>query len=159
MCAPLHDDKGAVRYFIGAQVDITGLVEEGLGIESFRALLQKDRSQDFEKNLAAKGRSGKDSCSNSWQSKKTKEALLTLQELSLMFSQKESDVVNRNSRSSDNDETRSISSTGTQSVKNRGQTKRFISSDEPIATGSALSHLTIGNQVNASLPAVYKHVS
>lgn len=42
MCAPLYDDKGAVRYFIGAQVDVTGLVGEGQGIESFRALLHSD---------------------------------------------------------------------------------------------------------------------
>jgi hypothetical protein len=48
MCAPLFDDKGKVRYFIGAQVDVTGLVENGAGVESFRAFLQKD-SQKIKK--------------------------------------------------------------------------------------------------------------
>jgi hypothetical protein len=43
MCAPLFDDKGQVRYFIGAQVDVSGLIEQGSGVESFRALLQSDR--------------------------------------------------------------------------------------------------------------------
>jgi hypothetical protein len=47
MCAPLRDDKGTVRYFLGCQCDITGLVIEGIGIKSFRALLQQDQQKDF----------------------------------------------------------------------------------------------------------------
>ncbi|KAL8905978.1 MAG: hypothetical protein Q9207_002309 [Kuettlingeria erythrocarpa] len=43
MTAPLYDNKGTIRYFIGAQVDITGLVEEGRGLDSFEKLLNESR--------------------------------------------------------------------------------------------------------------------
>lgn len=43
MTAPLYDNKGTIRYFIGAQVDITGLVEEGRGLDSFEKLLNENR--------------------------------------------------------------------------------------------------------------------
>ncbi|KAL8649478.1 MAG: hypothetical protein Q9210_004366, partial [Variospora velana] len=43
MTAPLYDNKGTVRYFIGAQVDISGLVEEGRGLDSLERLLNETR--------------------------------------------------------------------------------------------------------------------
>lgn len=43
MTAPLYDNKGTVRYFIGAQVDISGLVEEGRGLDSLEKLLTESR--------------------------------------------------------------------------------------------------------------------
>ncbi|KAL8898961.1 MAG: hypothetical protein Q9192_001807, partial [Flavoplaca navasiana] len=43
MTAPLYDNKGVVRYFIGAQVDISGLVEEGRGLDSFERYLTESR--------------------------------------------------------------------------------------------------------------------
>ncbi|KAL8849915.1 MAG: hypothetical protein Q9221_005134 [Calogaya cf. arnoldii] len=43
MTAPLYDNKGVVRYFIGAQVDISGLVEEGRGLDSFERYLAESR--------------------------------------------------------------------------------------------------------------------
>ncbi|KAL8948548.1 MAG: hypothetical protein Q9222_005270, partial [Ikaeria aurantiellina] len=43
MTAPLYDNKGVVRYYVGAQVDISGLVEEGRGMESFERLLSEKR--------------------------------------------------------------------------------------------------------------------
>jgi PAS domain S-box-containing protein len=43
LIAPLHDVDGKVRYFIGAQIDINGLVEEGRGLDSFASLLARDR--------------------------------------------------------------------------------------------------------------------
>ena len=45
MIAPLYDNKGAVRYFIGAQIDVNGLVEGGRGLDSFERLLQQDRAE------------------------------------------------------------------------------------------------------------------
>jgi hypothetical protein len=43
MIAPLHDSKGKVKYYIGAQVDATGLVADGKGLPSFkRYLLDKE---------------------------------------------------------------------------------------------------------------------
>lgn len=43
ICFPFYDNKAIVQHFIGAQADMTGLVEDRRGVESFRQLLQKDR--------------------------------------------------------------------------------------------------------------------
>lgn len=42
MMAPLYDNKGSVRYFIGCQVDITNLIDGGRGLESLQRLLAQD---------------------------------------------------------------------------------------------------------------------
>ena len=44
MTAPLYDNRGTVRYIIGAQVDISGLIEDGRGLDSFERTLS-DRAQ------------------------------------------------------------------------------------------------------------------
>ena len=41
--SPLKDNQGTVRYFIGARVDVTALVEDGKTMESFYQLLASDR--------------------------------------------------------------------------------------------------------------------
>jgi hypothetical protein len=154
MCAPLRDDKGNVRYFIGCQCDITGLIIEGMGIESFRALLQQDQQNDFKT-----GPHGSDK--RSLLLSRSKESLLKLQELSMMFSQDESDVVNRNSRGRDDSDAGSIKSNVPTSVKARGQTKRVIDGNE--TEGLNLSHLHLSNGLSdgktLGLPGVYKNVS
>lgn len=43
MISPLKDNKGAVRYFVGARIDVTQLVEGGKTIDSFHQLLTGDR--------------------------------------------------------------------------------------------------------------------
>jgi len=45
MVSPLKDNKGTVRYFIGARVDVTALVEDGKTMESFYQLLASDRPE------------------------------------------------------------------------------------------------------------------
>jgi hypothetical protein len=40
MTAPLCDSRGKVRYFIGAQVDVSGLVKESVELESMQRLLE-----------------------------------------------------------------------------------------------------------------------
>ena len=44
-CAPLCDSHGRVRYFIGAQIDVSGLVMDGVQMESLRDL-QKQQMRD-----------------------------------------------------------------------------------------------------------------
>ncbi|KAE8451978.1 hypothetical protein EG329_002142 [Mollisiaceae sp. DMI_Dod_QoI] len=39
MCAPLCDSRGTIRYFIGAQVDVSGLVKECSDMESLKRLV------------------------------------------------------------------------------------------------------------------------
>ncbi|KAK5115927.1 hypothetical protein LTR62_000383 [Meristemomyces frigidus] len=45
LIAPLYDNKGQVRYFLGCQIDVSSLVENGRGIESFSTLLKQDRRE------------------------------------------------------------------------------------------------------------------
>ena len=159
MCAPLYDDKGIVRYFIGAQVDVTGLVQEGMGIESFRTLLQNDRT-DTEKDSIS-GNSKHHHKNNCGPRSLPKEALARLQELSVMFSQEESDVVNKNSRvAEDMTDTSSIKSGVPTSIKQRSQARRIIGDEAALEDGLNLSQLNIRNgDPSPSLPGVYKHVS
>jgi hypothetical protein len=42
MVAPLMDSRGVVRYHIGAQVDVSGLVKSRAGLESFSRLVDED---------------------------------------------------------------------------------------------------------------------
>lgn len=44
MIAPLYDDKGKIRYFIGCQIDVTKLIEGGKGLESMQRLILQQRS-------------------------------------------------------------------------------------------------------------------
>lgn len=46
LIAPLFDDHGEVCYFIGAQIDINGLLENGNGLSSFARLLDEDKVTD-----------------------------------------------------------------------------------------------------------------
>jgi len=40
MCAPLCDSRGVIRYFVGAQIDVSGLVKECTELESLRRLVE-----------------------------------------------------------------------------------------------------------------------
>ena len=45
MVSPLYDNHGRVRYHIGCQIDITNLVDQGRGIDSFQRLLAKEHAE------------------------------------------------------------------------------------------------------------------
>ncbi|KAF3760246.1 hypothetical protein M406DRAFT_12285, partial [Cryphonectria parasitica EP155] len=45
MCTPLLDAKGVVRYFLGAQIDVSGLVKHCSGLESLRRLVDRDEAE------------------------------------------------------------------------------------------------------------------
>jgi hypothetical protein len=66
MCAPLCDDKGKVRYFIGAQVDVARLAENGAGVESIRAFLPEDSQKDPETKTRIQQQHGSQHNKNSW---------------------------------------------------------------------------------------------
>ena len=50
MMAPLLDSRGNLRYFIGAQIDVSGLVKDGTDLEAFQRMLdqQEGREQQVE---------------------------------------------------------------------------------------------------------------
>ncbi|KAJ5697004.1 hypothetical protein N7536_007416 [Penicillium majusculum] len=47
-CAPLCDSHGRVKYFVGAQIDVSGLAMEGASMESLMELQSKYRDHDEE---------------------------------------------------------------------------------------------------------------
>ena len=50
MIAPLCDSRGKIRYFIGAQVDVSGLVKDCTDLESLQQLIQREQSDNTSKN-------------------------------------------------------------------------------------------------------------
>lgn len=167
MVSPLLDDKGAIRYFIGALVDVTGLVIDGHGIESFRALLQSDETKRAEAN-GERGRTIRSKFSSHPMAKKSRDVLSKLQELSMMLSQDESDVAVKNSRggsgTDDSTDSGSAGSGDSRSslppiVKNRGQSKRVIGGGD-VSYGLGHLHLNAAftNGKNTNPPGLYKHV-
>jgi hypothetical protein len=46
MVAPLYDSRGVVRYHIGAQVDVSGLVRECAGLDSLGRLVERENATD-----------------------------------------------------------------------------------------------------------------
>ena len=106
MIAPLYDNKGAVRYFIGAQVDINGLVEGGRGLDSFERLLAQDRAGQRYGGVPMK----------------TPQTALA--ELSAMWSNEEVDIAKRYGRE------RSASETS-QPTKKAAMGRKYLGMDDP----------------------------
>ena len=115
LVAPLHDDKGKLKYFIGAQVDVTGLVENGRGLDAFeRFLTYRQFENESKSNVDA-------------ETLRKKKALKKLRELSEMFDLEESAVVQTASRASSmsRDSDSSIASSS-----GRRSTRRVIGEDD-----------------------------
>lgn len=113
MIAPLHDDRGQVKYYIGAQVDVSGLVENGRGLDSFARYLGL-RSNNRGRRATSEGDGRKE------------RALTKLRELSEMFDLEEAAVVQTHIRansSTRSDDSRSIGS----SEKPRTLRRIFVS--------------------------------
>ncbi|EEU36764.1 uncharacterized protein NECHADRAFT_88657 [Fusarium vanettenii 77-13-4] len=45
--APLYDSRGIVRYHLGAQVDVSGLVKECSGLDSLSRLMQRENPEQY----------------------------------------------------------------------------------------------------------------
>ncbi|OAP54218.1 hypothetical protein AYL99_11319 [Fonsecaea erecta] len=107
MIAPLHDDKGNVKYHIGAQVDVTGIVERGKGFEGLKRYLTTREMERRERQVRGNEIKG------GHQGFEKPKALAKLRDLSEMFDLEESIVVRSNGRStstSREDDERSVSS-------------------------------------------------
>ncbi|RMZ72194.1 Hisactophilin c49s mutant phototropin phy3 fusion [Pyrenophora seminiperda CCB06] len=46
MMAPLLDSRGNLRYYIGAQIDVSGLVKESTDLEAFRSMLDQEEGRE-----------------------------------------------------------------------------------------------------------------
>jgi PAS domain S-box-containing protein len=98
MIAPLHDNKGNVKYHIGAQVDASGLIEGGKGLDGFERYLANEKAK-----TNSRGRlSGKESLPSQGRvstKEAKKQALEKLGELSEMFDIEENAIIAQRSRS------------------------------------------------------------
>ena len=50
MIAPLCDSRGKIRYYIGAQVDVSGLVKDCTDLESLQQLVVREQSEHKDTN-------------------------------------------------------------------------------------------------------------
>lgn len=83
MIAPLCDSRGKIRYFIGAQVDVSGLVQECYDLESLKRLIIKEDDHNGSVEEAGNDK-------NSGGSKKDE-----FQDLSEMLNMQELEIVRR----------------------------------------------------------------
>lgn len=120
LTAPLYDNRGSVRYFIGAQIDVSGLIEDGRGLDSFAHYLAESRP-----NRNRESDQSNDSVSQ--------RHLKTLGELGQMLSLDESSVFQNHSRASSvQDNASTISYRGNHSRQEPGlrRTRRVLGNDE-----------------------------
>jgi PAS domain S-box-containing protein len=152
MLAPLHDDRGKVKYYLGAQVDASRLVEGGKGVEGFEQFLA---TRELESE-----RRGRDKIQDRKQL-----ALAKLRDLSMTFDLEESAVVQSHSRSSsttrERDDAGSAGSTSRLPRKERrvlrddeGESGSDGENDEKERDGPAwdLSHI----KPSGGLPGIYR---
>jgi PAS domain S-box-containing protein len=110
LLAPLHDNKGNVKYYLGAQVDASRLVEGGRGVDGFERYLVR-REMDLEKSIAAS-------------SDPKENALAKLRDLGKTFDLEESAVIQENSQRSSMNQDR-----GPRSLEGDSQGRRVIQED------------------------------
>jgi hypothetical protein len=135
LIAPLYDNKGNVRYFLGAQVDVTHLIEGGKGIETFEKLLANDRAEE-----RYRGRSNR---------KPTQ----VLGELGQMMNDDELDAINIRQRSQSRSST-PVSSRNPAAPARRG--RKVLGMDDTVERG-LWPHPSLGP--SGRLPGVYQNVS
>ena len=158
MCAPLHDNRGAVRYYIGAQVDVSGLIDDGRGIESFERLLSNDRLHERHQ-----GHQRNSTYSTSSSRKSPTQALTELGEL---LSIEESNCIQTYSRNSSiRDE---VSLTGSQVGGGFGrnrrdmgsrQSRRVIGDEDRYGDDERSAWALSSSYPSGKLPGLYQNVS
>ncbi|GME25504.1 PAS domain-containing protein [Neofusicoccum parvum] len=123
LVAPLYDNKGNVRYFIGCQVDVTNLIEGGKGLESFQLLLDQDLGAHEQYENPQKG------------------SLKAIGGLGELLSSEEVDVLKHKSRDPTRNPNRNPNSTGSRSSTpapppppSLGSTpnRRFVGVEDPL---------------------------
>lgn len=150
MVAPLYDNRGTVRYFLGAQVDVSGLIEDGRGFDSFARYLDEKRQQRQRDNDQAL-------------ESVAKKSLRVLNEFGQMLSLEESSVFQSHSRSSsmqDNASSANYSARGLPKRRDTGvrQARRVLGNEErdEAEERSAWSFSLKGP--SGKLPGVYQNV-
>ena len=151
LIAPLHDSRGSVRYFIGAQIDVSGLIEDGRGLDSFERLLSESRPvRNRESESSEDGLNQKH--------------IKTLHELGQMLSVDESALFQRHSRASsmnDNASSVNYSSRGTPGRREPSvrQPRRVLGTDDEDMAKDKSPWTLSPSPHSGRLPGVYQNVS
>lgn len=150
MIAPLYDNRGTVRYFLGAQVDVSGLIEDGRGLDSLsRCLEEKNQQRRREIDLV--------------QESAPKKSLRTLDEFGQMLSVDESAVFQSHSRSGsmpDNVSSTNYSSRGVSRRRELGQrlARRVLGTEEGDEEDERSPWAFSSIRHSGKLPGVYQNV-
>ena len=148
LTAPLYDNRGSVRYFIGAQVDVSGLIEDGRGLDSFAQYLADSRPN--------RNRDSDQSTDNVSQ-----KHLKTLSEFGQMLSLDESSVFQHHSRASsvqDNASTISYRNNSRQEPGPR-RARRVLGSEDDEEDGKEKNAWALSSVgPSGKLPGVYQNV-
>ncbi|RMY77040.1 hypothetical protein D0863_01592 [Hortaea werneckii] len=132
MLAPLYDNKGQVRYFLGCQIDVSSLIEGGRGIESFAQLLAQDRAESrFGDRLE-------------------KDPKYMLGEFSAMLNEEDSNVVKNRTRRYSEESNRSIPQ---ERLAYRG--RRILGMEDTPTERALWPHVSLGP--SGRLPGVYQN--
>jgi PAS domain S-box-containing protein len=152
LTAPLYDNRGSVRYFIGAQIDVSGLIEDGRGLDSFERYLSENR---------ANRNRDSDSSNESFSQKH----LRTLNEFGQMLSLDESSLLtSHHSRASSlNDNASSINYSPRNGAPGRDptlrRTRRVLGNDDDVDEKDKNAWALSSIGPSGKLPGVYQNVS
>lgn len=151
LTAPLYDNRGAVRYFIGAQIDVSGLIEDGRGLDSFERLLQESRSK-------------RNRDSDQSDDSLSQRHLKILSELGQMLSLDESSLFQRHSRASSMQDDASSIKYSTRGTPNRRENgprppRRVLGNDEDPDEKHKKSWTLSSIGPSGKLPGVYQNVN
>ena len=140
MIAPLMDSKGKVRYYIGAQVDVSGLLRDCANMDGLVQLTEKDENLDAEGADAKKDE---------------------FQQLTEMFNGAELDIVRRCGGKMHKEY---VDDTGRDASQHRG--RRLLlkdqtqdADDRDRADGANGIPPAVKDRLNGKLQGVYEHVS
>lgn len=151
LTAPLYDNRGSVRYFIGAQIDVSGLIEDGRGLDSFAHYL-------------AESRPTRNRDSDQSNESTSQRHLKTLSEFGQMLSLDESSVFQHHSRASSvQDNASTISYRGNHSRQEPGlrRTRRVLGNDDDDEGEGKDKNAWALSSIGPSgkLPGVYQNVN
>ena len=150
LTAPLYDNRGAVRYFIGAQIDVSGLIEDGRGLDSFERYLSENRpNRNRDSDLSEESFNQKH--------------LRILNEFSQMLSMDESSLFTRHSRESsvaDNASSVNFSARGTPARNEPSQRRprRVLGNEDDSDERDKNTWVLSSIGPSGRLPGVYQNV-
>jgi len=155
MTAPLYDNRGSVRYFIGAQVDVTKLVENGRGIDSFERLLAEENVKEEPADPAERQSNG---------TGVPKKPLEALGELGEMLSWDETMEIQARSRTASlRDDSSMNSSTtniyGKRNIPTRAGGRRVLGTGSDDEADERAAWGLSGSGLSGRLPGLYQNVT